>query len=83
MFCNFYESKCNILRPQPQGTREGSDLKPLSSEASLVSFYPLGACGLPVLNDALISQPLGIRASAAYLLLWLRVSGRGWSFIHD
>lgn len=52
-------------------TRENSDIKTLSSEAPLVSFDPFGARRFPMLDDALVSQPLRIRARTAYLLLWL------------
>ena len=77
MFCNIHESKCNILR-------EESDLEALGTEALLVSLDPLGARRLPVLDDALISEPLGVRASAAYLLLRFRVSGRScWATVHN
>lgn len=53
-----------------------SDIEPLSTEASLVSFDPLGASRLTVLDDALIPQPLCIRARAAYLLFRLRPGTR-------
>lgn len=69
----------NSLLYHLQQTREESDIKPLSTEAPLVSFNPLRARVFPVVDDALIPQPLGIRAGAAYLLFWLWVGSRSCS----
>jgi hypothetical protein len=56
-------TECNRL--------EDSDIEPLSTEASLVSFDLVDASRFPMLDDAFISQPLCIRARTAYLLFQL------------
>lgn len=52
-----------------------SDVEALGPEAQAMGLDPLGAGGLAVLHDALVPQPLGVRAGAADPLLGLRIDG--------
>lgn len=51
-------------------------LEPLRPEAPKMGFNPLGACILPMLDDAFVSQPFSIGAGTAYALLWLHLGFR-------
>jgi hypothetical protein len=50
-----------------------SDVETFCSETNFMSLDPFSASRFTMLDNALISQLLGIRASTTYPLLWFRL----------
>lgn len=62
-----------IIYSKKEKKKPFSDVETFSTETHFMSFDPFSASWFTMLDDALISQLLGVRASTTYLLLWFRL----------
>lgn len=70
MNCSHYFWSIKLYILSRKKKKPFSDVETFSTETHFMSFDPFSASWFTMLDDALISQLLGVRASTTYLLLW-------------